>query len=658
MRSLRWGRLALLAACLTAGVARADISFVAAGTSCQQSTGSNCSPGTPANIQNNDILILTVYSPNAPSITVDNGYTLKVSTATANGKMEIHWKRTTGTESSTTCTRSGDNGILCTITAWRGVVTTGDPFDVLGTITAFSAATTISTASVTTVTNNAMVMHYMGSENDNTWGTYTGTPTNEAFEFATSATSPDSSCAMSYGVKATAGSTGAAGATQSNSDLGDSVQFAIKPQVDTVPGTPGTPTFTNVRKTTLRVSWTAATNATSYKIERAPDVAGSPGTFVQIAGGVTNLFYDDSGLTGSTTYWYRVRGTNGAGDGSYSGNASVTTAAADWTSGYQRYGCWAPDGPCFAVNANGGRIDFGAGANDHASSDGTTVTFAGPISVASCTGCGGGGTAVLKYTSSFSVTWGSLAANACETLTATAVPNAAVNDAIWCSSDRTNAYKGFQSCFATAANSVSIRNCNMTASAQTGGSGTVKLTIIKAGGLTASGSVDFASFAANTCQTTTITVTGATDPMACVPQLPSAFPANLVAACWVSSANTASLRVCNPSASSVADPASMTYGVRLLDKPHEWGSMSAIRVDIASVAANAVSTNGGGQLVVPSSQTASVYACRVPHAQWLSTMMYHCYGDAGNSQTLFGANMGGANEDPPIADYALIQLSH
>jgi len=37
----------------------------------------------------------------------------------------------------------------------------------------------------------------------------------------------------------------------------------------------------------------------------------------------------------------------------------------------------------FGVGTNGARVDFGAGANDYASSDGTTVTFAGPVAVPS-----------------------------------------------------------------------------------------------------------------------------------------------------------------------------------------------------------------------------------------------------------------------------------
>lgn len=44
----------------------------------------------------------------------------------------------------------------------------------------------------------------------------------------------------------------------------------------------------------------------------------------------------------------------------------------------------APSGSnAFSVATNGGRIDFGAGASDYASSDGTTVTYAGPVAGAS-----------------------------------------------------------------------------------------------------------------------------------------------------------------------------------------------------------------------------------------------------------------------------------
>ena len=95
----------------------------------------------------------------------------------------------------------------------------------------------------------------------------------------------------------------------------------------TLPGIPGTPTFTSVNSSTLTVNWTPPTNGTSYyKIERAPDSAGSPGVFTQIAT-TSATSYGDSGLTPDTIYWYAVESTNAAGDSGYGGNASTTTAA-------------------------------------------------------------------------------------------------------------------------------------------------------------------------------------------------------------------------------------------------------------------------------------------------------------------------------------------
>ncbi len=92
-----------------------------------------------------------------------------------------------------------------------------------------------------------------------------------------------------------------------------------------LPGGPGTPTYTSIATTTLSVSWTGATGAVSFKVARAPDASGSPGTWAQIASGVTALSYSSSGLTANTAYWYRVRGTNTAGDGPYSAASKTMT---------------------------------------------------------------------------------------------------------------------------------------------------------------------------------------------------------------------------------------------------------------------------------------------------------------------------------------------
>lgn len=91
------------------------------------------------------------------------------------------------------------------------------------------------------------------------------------------------------------------------------------------PGIPGIPTFAYVTSNAMRVSWTAASNATSYKIERCSGASCS--SFSQIASGVTTLYYDDSGLSSNTSYSYRIRATNSVADGSYSSTASQTTSA-------------------------------------------------------------------------------------------------------------------------------------------------------------------------------------------------------------------------------------------------------------------------------------------------------------------------------------------
>lgn len=54
-----------------------------------------------------------------------------------------------------------------------------------------------------------------------------------------------------------------------------------------------------------------------------------------------------------------------------------------------------------AISNNGARVHFGAGANDYASSDGTTVTFAGPVAVTSDISANGGAAGVLTTQGGF-----------------------------------------------------------------------------------------------------------------------------------------------------------------------------------------------------------------------------------------------------------------
>jgi hypothetical protein len=103
----------------------------------------------------------------------------------------------------------------------------------------------------------------------------------------------------------------------------------------TVPGTPGTPSASNVTSSSLTLSWTASSGTVSnYQIERATGATST--TFTQVGTPSTTTF-NDSGLAANTTYRYRVRATNSAGTSAYSGIVNVTTAAGGGGSGSCTY---------------------------------------------------------------------------------------------------------------------------------------------------------------------------------------------------------------------------------------------------------------------------------------------------------------------------------
>jgi endo-1,4-beta-xylanase len=90
-----------------------------------------------------------------------------------------------------------------------------------------------------------------------------------------------------------------------------------------IPGTPGTPTASNVTSSSLTLSWSASSGTvTNYQIERATGATST--SFAQV-GTSTSTSFNDSGLAANTTYRYRVRATNSAGNSAYSAITNVTT---------------------------------------------------------------------------------------------------------------------------------------------------------------------------------------------------------------------------------------------------------------------------------------------------------------------------------------------
>src|SRR5271165_3315280 len=123
-------------------------------------------------------------------------------------------------------------------------------------------------------------------------------------------------------------------AAGNNSAYSNTASATTQTPPDTTPPTaPTNLTATAASTTQINLSWTASTDnvgVTGYKVERCSGAACA--NFAQIATPTTTTF-NDTGLTASTSYSYRVRANDAAGNNSsYSNTAGATTpAAADTT---------------------------------------------------------------------------------------------------------------------------------------------------------------------------------------------------------------------------------------------------------------------------------------------------------------------------------------
>jgi LmbE family N-acetylglucosaminyl deacetylase len=92
------------------------------------------------------------------------------------------------------------------------------------------------------------------------------------------------------------------------------------------PATPSGLVATAASSSQINLTWVDnATNETSYRVERSTDGTNFT-TLATLGANVTN--YANTGLTASTTYYYRVLASNSVGNSGYSNIASATTSAA------------------------------------------------------------------------------------------------------------------------------------------------------------------------------------------------------------------------------------------------------------------------------------------------------------------------------------------
>ena len=92
------------------------------------------------------------------------------------------------------------------------------------------------------------------------------------------------------------------------------------------PPNPPTNLTATPRYKKIELNWTDnSTDETTFRVERAIDSSGSPGSYSEIASVNSNITtYSDSDVTIGITYWYRVRSRNNNGDSSYTNAVSAS----------------------------------------------------------------------------------------------------------------------------------------------------------------------------------------------------------------------------------------------------------------------------------------------------------------------------------------------
>src|SRR5215207_9636004 len=95
------------------------------------------------------------------------------------------------------------------------------------------------------------------------------------------------------------------------------------------PATPPAPTGLTATVaddgSSIAVSWTAVTGATSYTLERADAPSSS---FAAIGGTLTTTSFTDAAITPGASYSYHVAAVNGSGTGTFSTTVNATVAGA------------------------------------------------------------------------------------------------------------------------------------------------------------------------------------------------------------------------------------------------------------------------------------------------------------------------------------------
>jgi hypothetical protein len=199
------------------------LQYVNAGTLVEAGSGNPANPGHPIGILTNDVEFLWIVSGDNIVSGLSAGWTKEVEVNQGTVlRGTLAWHRYTAGDATPAITHTGGDSIIAIIFAIRGLIPSGDPFDVVPT-TQGTAANATATAPTLTPASNGTFLLLLGAEEltANTsgapsWGAFGGsspTPTLQINQRGTGLGANMVSMGMSWGIKADATATGARTAT-------------------------------------------------------------------------------------------------------------------------------------------------------------------------------------------------------------------------------------------------------------------------------------------------------------------------------------------------------------------------------------------------------------------------------------------------------------
>jgi hypothetical protein len=148
---------------------------------------------------------------------------------------------------------------------------------------------------------------------------------------------------------------------------------------------PGGVTASAASSSSISVSWSSVSGATSYKVYYATSASSSK----NLAGNASTTSYTHTGLSASTTYYYYIKAVNNAGESGYSSSASATTSSSgsDGGGGETTTKPSAPTGVTAVVNGTSVNISWSSvsGATSYSVYRGPTGTTSEKILTTSST---------------------------------------------------------------------------------------------------------------------------------------------------------------------------------------------------------------------------------------------------------------------------------